>query len=162
MRQDWRGNAVNASDAATVAGIDAFVQGFLAYETGAGQGPAAADADPGCALANAYAAMLCLFLESPEGPPRAAPYLARAEAAAPRRHRARSAWWSPPCVPGRTTTFRARMAVGEEMAARFPRELAMAKATQYHYFNLGDAPGHAAHCGKYRCRRTPTCRTRTA
>jgi tetratricopeptide (TPR) repeat protein len=33
------------------------------------------------------------------------------------------------------------IAVGEELAASHPLELATAKATQYHYFNLGDAAG---------------------
>ena len=33
------------------------------------------------------------------------------------------------------------LAVSEELASRYPRELATAKAAQYHYFNLGDAPG---------------------
>ena len=140
MRQDWLGNAVTAGDDATVAGIDAFMQGFLAYEVGVGKILAAADADASCALANAYAAMLWLFLESPEGPPKAAPYLARAEAASPRateRERrvvaAVRAWAD--------NDMARAITVGEETVARYPRELAMAKVTQYHHFNRGDAPG---------------------
>jgi hypothetical protein len=140
MQSDWRGNPVTTDDAATLAGIDAFAQGFLAYETRAGDILAAADADPDCALANAYAAMLWLFLESPEGVVRARPYLTRAEAAAPgasARERltvaAARAWAD--CDVTRA------VALGEAAAEQFPRDLVLAKVTQYHHFNRGDAPG---------------------
>jgi Flp pilus assembly protein TadD len=139
MLHDWRGQQVTAGGAATVAGVDAFVRGFLAYENCALDILPAADADPDCALANAYAAMLWLFLESPEGPPKALPYLARAEAAphATERERmvlAATRAWADNDIPR-------AIAIGEDAAQRFPRELALAKVTQYHHFNLGDAPG---------------------
>jgi hypothetical protein len=139
MVQDWLGNPVTC-DPATIGGIDAFVEGFLGYEARAAQIVPTADADPGCALAQAYAAMAHMFLEDREGPKQAAHYLARAEAAAPQateRERmvvAAVRAWVDDDMP-RALTF------GEEIAARYPRELAVAKATQYHYFNLGDAPG---------------------
>ena len=140
MHRDWRGNTVTVGAAATVEGIDAFVEGFLAYETRAAQVIGAADADPASALANAYAAMACLFLESPEGAARARPYLARAEAAAPHateRERltvAAARAWADGDIPR-------VLALGEDAAQRFPRDLAIAKIAQYHCFNLGDAPG---------------------
>jgi hypothetical protein len=140
MQPDWRDNPVTTDTAATLAGVDAFAQGFLAYETRAGDILAAADADPDCALANAYAAMLWLFLESPEGVARARPYLARAEAAAPQageRERltvaAARAW-----ADGDATRA---VALGEAASEQFPRDLVLAKVTQYHHFNRGDAPG---------------------
>jgi hypothetical protein len=139
-RHDWRGNAVTAGSDATVAGIDSFVLGFLAYEPDAAKILPAADADADSALANAYAAMLWLFLESPDGPRKAAPYLLRAEtaaAAATERERMTVAAvraWADNDMPR-------AVAIGEDMAERFPRDLAVAKATQYHYFNVGDAPG---------------------
>lgn len=138
--QDWLGNAVTAGGDATVAGVDDFVQGFLGYETRAANIVPAADADPESALANAYAAMLWLFLESPEGPEKAAPYLARAEAAAAHateRERMTVAAvraWADNDMPS-------ALAIGEQVAVEYPRDLAIAKATQYHFFNVGDAPG---------------------
>lgn len=138
--EDWLGNAVTAGSPATLAGIDTFVHDFLAYEAGAGAILAAADADAGSAVANAYAAMLWMFMESPVGPVNAAPYLARAEAAAaqatPREQMVVAAMraWVDNDIPR-------AMAIGEQCAAEYPRELAVAKATQYHYFNTGDAPG---------------------
>ena len=140
LRQDWLGNPSTASSDATVAGISHFTQAFLGYDAGAGQILAVADADPGSTLANAYAAMLWLFMESPEGPPKAAPYLARAEAAAahatPREQMAVAAIraWADDDIA-------AALAIGEQCAAEHPRELSIAKATQYHFFNRGDAPG---------------------
>ncbi len=140
MHQDWRGNVVTAGDATTLAGVDAFVEGFLAYETRAADVIGAADADAGCALANAYAAFAWLFLESPEGLARARPYLARAESAAvcaTERERltvATARAWADGDIPR-------ALALGAHAAEHFPRDLALAKIAQYHCFNLGDAPG---------------------
>jgi hypothetical protein len=140
MHQDWLGNPVTAGSTATIAGVDAFVQGFLGYENGAAKILEAADKDPDCAIANAYAAMAHLFLESPAGLRGAARYLARAEAAAPvateRERMAVAAVraWADNDIPR-------AMAVGREIAERYPRDLVAAKATQYHHFNLGDAAG---------------------
>ena len=140
MHRDWRGNVVTAGDAATLAGVDAFVEGFLAYETRAAEVIGSADADADCALANAYAAIAWLFLESPEGTARARPYLARAEAArahATEREQltvATARAWADGDIPR-------ALALGAHAAAHFPRDLALAKIAQYHCFNLGDAPG---------------------
>src|SRR3974390_650934 len=90
LRQDYLGNPVTAASDATLAAIDDFVGGFLGYEQRMLGVLAAADADPGNCLANAYAGWLWMFLESPEAPGRAAIYLARAErvqAGATRRER---------------------------------------------------------------------------
>jgi hypothetical protein len=119
MHRDCRGNEVTAASAATIAGIDDFVGGLLAYETRAANILASADSDETSALANAYAAMLWLFLESPDGPVKAAPYLARAETGASHataRERmtvaAVRAWADNDC--GRA------IAIGEQMAVDFP------------------------------------------
>src|SRR6056297_493896 len=140
MLTDWRGLPATASGNATVEAIDTFVEGFLGYENKASAIIAAADTDAESTLANAYAAMFCMFLESREAPGMASGYLARAEAAAgvaTERERlvleAARAW--------ATGDIPRAIAVGEEVASRHPRELAVAKTTQYHYFNLGDAAG---------------------
>ncbi len=140
MLADWRGNPVTTDGAATVDGIDAFAQGFLGYETRAGDILGAADADPACALANAYAAMLWLFLESPEGVVRARPYLAHAEAAASRADERERLTVAAVRAWADGDVLRAA-SLGEAAAERFPRDLVLAKMTQYHHFNRGDAPG---------------------
>ncbi|WP_191062126.1 tetratricopeptide repeat protein [Geminicoccus harenae] len=140
MLLDWRGQEVTASSAATVAGIDGFIQSFLAYENGAAVVQEAAKADPDCALANAYAAMLAMFMERADAPLKARPFLDRARASAglaSERERmvvdAVGAW-----VEG---DLPRSIRVSEELLDRYPRELAIAKACQYHHFNRGDAPG---------------------
>lgn len=140
MYQDWLGNAVTAERPETVQGIDDFVHGFVAYETKAVNILPAADNDPGCALANAYAAMLYMFMEAREAPGLARPYLARAEAnaagASEREQMAIAAVraWVDNDMPR-------AIRLCEETAARHPRELATVKAGQYHQFNLGNAAG---------------------
>src|SRR6056297_2669883 len=123
MLTDWRGLPVTASGDATVEAIDTFVEGFLGYENKAASIVAAADADAESSLANAYAAMFCMFLESREAPGMAAGYLDRAQAAAAtatERERlvldAVQAWAAGDMPRG--------IAVGEEVASLYPREIA--------------------------------------
>ena len=140
MFMDWRGQPLTASSAATVAGIDTFALNFLAYENGAGAILRAADDDPDCAVANAYAAMLHMFMEDANAPGNARPYLRRAQAsaaAASERERmvvAAVGAWVEGDVPD-------AIRISEDLLDRYPRELAIAKACQYHHFNLGDSPG---------------------
>ncbi|SDR24562.1 hypothetical protein SAMN05444161_2344 [Rhizobiales bacterium GAS191] len=140
MYKDWLGNTVTAASDATLAGIDDFLQGYLGYEVKAAAIFAAADADADCAIANAYAAICNMYMETPEAPALAKSYIERAEAAAPKASRreqmatkAVRAW-----VDG---DIPATLSLSNEMAQEFPRELAIAKTCQYHLFNLGDSPG---------------------
>ena len=86
MRVDYLGNPVTVSTDASLAAVNDFVDGFLAYETRAANVLSAADADPASALLNVYAGVLWLLLESPEGPGRAAPYVDKALAARSAAH----------------------------------------------------------------------------
>ena len=52
---DLYGLPVTTTNADTLQGIDDFIHGFLSYQTKAANIIAAADADPDCPLANAYA-----------------------------------------------------------------------------------------------------------
>ncbi len=141
------------AQATTSAAIDDFVYGLLGYEPRIANIIAAADAEPGCALAQAYAAALHMLAETTAAMPRARRYLERAEAAAggaPEFDRmavaAIGAW-----VAGDVGQA---IGIGEQAAAAHPRELALAKLTQYHLFNLGDAPGMLRVAGRVigRCR----------
>ena len=64
---DYLGNALTVDRDATRAAIDDFVGGFLCYETRAARIIAAAAADSGNCLANAYAGMIFMLLEAPGG-----------------------------------------------------------------------------------------------
>jgi len=140
MYSDWLGNPVTAASDATLAGIDDFLQGYLGYEVKAGNIFAAADADADCAIANAYAAICNMYMETQDAPALARRYMERAEAAAPNATRRERIAVRTVCawVDG---DIPATLRLSEEMAQEFPRELAIAKTCQYHLFNLGDSPG---------------------
>lgn len=137
MAQDALGNEVSGGNAATLAGIDDFVTGFLAYETKAGNVMAAADADPGSVLANVYAGFSWMFLEAAGARRMAAKYLDRARAAGIPNAREgllieQLRLWIAGDIP-------AVQKIGAEIASRWPRDLASVKLDQYHSFNRGDA-----------------------
>ncbi len=140
MVQDALGNEVSVADAAALAGIDDFVLGFLGYEKKAANIVAAADAAPDSTLANVYAGFIWMFLEAAAAPTMARRYLEAASRASPsanERERmllAQLGRWVENDVP-------AVQAIGDEIVARFPRDLAAVKLHQYHSFNRGDAAG---------------------
>jgi len=140
MREDWLGNPVTTDNEATLAGVNDFTHGFLAYEEKALNILSVADADPDCALANAYAAMLYMFMESRDGPVQAARYLERADAtlanATEQERQVAEAIraWVANDIPK-------AIELCEAAAGNYPRELATVKACQYHQFNLGNSPG---------------------
>ena len=149
------GNPLALADPASEPAVADFVEGFLACEARVANILAAAERDDS-PLVQAYAAMLHLFAEAPEGIAGARPYLARARAAlgaaagasratgtghaafpdpatarAARFVAALDAW-----ADGRT---RAAIALHEAQAREFPRDLVSAKLGQIHAFNLGDS-----------------------
>ena len=139
MRVDFLGNPVSVTTDAALAAVNDFVDGFLAYETRAAGVLAAAEADPASALLNAYAGMLWLLLESPEGPGRAAPYLARAQAARAAAHPREQAvvdfllaWFEDDIARALT--------IADTILAAWPNDLLILKLRQYHDFNRGDFP----------------------
>ena len=138
MGCDYLGNALTVDRDATRAAIDDFVGGFLCYETRAARIIAAAAADCGNCLANAYAGMIFMLLEAPGGPARASGFVANARAAAGGATRREQlnvefvARWAANDVAGALT-------VGDEIADAFPRDLVIVKLHQYLNFNRGRA-----------------------
>ncbi|HUZ13935.1 MAG TPA: tetratricopeptide repeat protein [Caulobacteraceae bacterium] len=133
---DFLGNPVSATDRAALAAIDDFVAGFLGYESRAANVVRAAAAHPDQGLLCAYAGALFMLMESPQGPQRARPWLARAEAAALNRREARFAAFLAAWIGG---DIPAAQATGEAMIADWPRDLVVVKLCQYLAFNRGDA-----------------------
>lgn len=137
MAQDALGNEVSSGEAATLAGIDDFITGFLAYETKAANVMAVADADDGSVLANVYAGFSWMFLEAAAAPAMASKYLRRAEAAGvPNSREAllieQLRCWIAGDIPG-------VQHLGAEIVRRWPRDLTSVKLDQYFSFNRGDA-----------------------
>ncbi len=138
MGFDYLGNALSVDRDATRAAIDDFVGGLLCYETRAARIIAAAAADPGNCLANAYAGMIFMLLEAPEAAARASGFVAQARAAAGRttpREQLNVAFvtrWASNDIAG-------ALSIGDEILDSFPRDLVIVKLHQYLNFNRGRA-----------------------
>jgi hypothetical protein len=136
---DSLGNPVTADSQATLSGVEDFVGGLLGYETRIVTVMAAAKADPDSCLVNAYAGAVALFAEAPGAAENAGRYLDRAERAArgaTERERMVTAFirlWQ-------RDEIDAARRLGSEIAAAYPRDLALVKLHQYLSFNIGDAP----------------------
>ena len=138
MSTDALGNAVTLESDASLAALNDFVEGFIASEARAANILQAQD-DP-AAIVQAYCAALHMFAETADAAANARPFIERAHAAAgratPREQRfvaAVAAW-----VAGDVATA---MALHEEQAREFPRDLVSLKLGHYHLFNRGDSPG---------------------
>ena len=138
MAQDALGNEVSRASAKTLQGIDDFVTGFLGYEKKAANIIGAADGEPDAVLANVYAGVVWMFLEADGAKAAASTYLRRAQSAASganERERmllGQLEAWIGDDVPK-------VQAIGDEIVARYPRDLASVKLHQYFSFNRGDA-----------------------
>jgi predicted Zn-dependent protease len=141
MLADSLGNPVTLADAASLAGVNDFVEGLVACEARVLRVLDVA-ATEHAAIVQAYAAALHMFAETPDAPVQARPWLARAQAAvdagaATGRERlfgaAIAAW-----VEGETDLA---IRMHEQLAREHPRDLVSVKLGQYHLFNRGDAPG---------------------
>jgi len=138
MMQDTLGNEVTGTSPAVLSALNDFVTGFLSFQPQAINVLKLVDDHPDCCLANTYAGILWMFLESPQAPEKAAPYVARALAAkGTEREKLNArvlAAWAADDVPG-------AIALCEEIGSRWPSDLAMIKLGQTFLFNIGDAPG---------------------
>ena len=140
MSKDRWGLEVTTDNPAAVEGLNTFDTSFLTYGTTAAAVWDAARADPACVMAQAKAAALEMFLQTGESVTKARPWLRNAEphlAKATERERlwhAQVAAW----VAGD-----AEKAIGltEEIAMRWPQDLAAVKMTQFHMFHVGDLAG---------------------
>ena len=138
MSLDYLGNPIDTQHPATRQGLDDFIGGFLGYQPRAEGILAAADADPDSALANAFAGLLLMFIESPEGPTLAEHYRQRAAAVNTDHPRARrylallDAWVR--------DDLDHVLHLSEQLLDHYPRDLFAAKLNQYLEFNRGNWP----------------------
>lgn len=148
MNEDFWGNRITASEPATISAVRDFSEGLIAFDRKAGSIIRAAKKDPGCAVANAYAAMLMMFLEMADSPAAAAPFLAAAEAASggvtdrEKRIITAARHWVARDIP-------ALIDEGKAILDDHPGDLVMVKIRQTMQFDWGDAAGmlHSAHYG---------------
>lgn len=135
---DSLGNLATPRDAASMAALNDFVEGFIACEARAVNVlQAAGDTS---AIVQACCAALHMFAESADAPRNARPFIDQALASAPeasereQRFVAAVAAWVDGDLPR-------AIALHEEQARLHPRDLASLKLGQYHLFNRGDSPG---------------------
>lgn len=131
---------VTTNSTSAVEYIDRFLIAMLSFSKDADIIYAAVDADPTCAIANAYAAALHLFVGSHDALHEARPYLQAA--VANRKHvteherffiNAIEAWAE------RNMTM--AIAAHEAIASLFPRDLLSVQIGQFHYANTGNTAG---------------------
>ncbi|TFY88083.1 tetratricopeptide repeat protein [Pseudomonas nabeulensis] len=138
MPLDYLGNPIDTPHPSTRQGLDDFIGGFLGYQPRAEGILAAADADPDSALANAFAGVLLMFIESPEGPALAAKYHQRGVAVNSDHPRAQlylsllHAWIN--------DDLDQVLHLSEHALDLYPRDLFAAKLNQYVEFNRGNWP----------------------
>ncbi|MBM3558208.1 MAG: tetratricopeptide repeat protein, partial [Alphaproteobacteria bacterium] len=140
MLTDALGNPVSTDHPEALRAIDAFGAGFLGYTTALVDILKGAQADPHCAVAQALSGVLFLFLESADGPPRAAPHIAAARAAVARGTEREKMLVSAVECWARGEIDKS-IAIFRGMADAYPRDLVANKLGQYHAFNRGDLAG---------------------
>ncbi|MEM7546382.1 MAG: tetratricopeptide repeat protein [Pseudomonadota bacterium] len=145
---DFWGNAITVSEPTTAAAVRDFSEGLIKFDRKAGGIIRAAKNDPGCAVANAYAAMLMMFLEMADSPRAAAPFLKAAEAGSggvtdrEKQIIACARHWVARDIP-------ALVKAGKTLLDDHPSDLVMVKIRQTMQFDWGDAAGmlHSARYG---------------
>lgn len=136
---DCLGNPATLEDESSLAPLNDFVEGFIASEARAVNILAAAPGDPS-PIVQACAAAVHMFAENAAAPANARPFLERALAGEgrctqrERRFIRAVAAWVDGDIPR-------AIALHEEQAREFPRDLASLKLGHYHLFNRGDSPG---------------------
>jgi tetratricopeptide (TPR) repeat protein len=139
MWTDGLGNALTLADARSLAAADDFVLGFIASEARAVNVLAAAATDDS-PIVQAYAAAVHMFAESREAPANARPFIDRAQARASESTLREQRFIAAIDAWSRGDIARA-IALHEEQANEFPRDLVSVKLGQYHLFNIGDSAG---------------------
>lgn len=139
IHRDCLGNPLSTTDPAAVAQIDGFIAGYLGNRASMARLAATVDDYPTEPLLNAYAAMLWMFLEAPEAPAKAAPYLARATAARAGAT-VREALAIDMAAAWQAADWDELQALGNAALAQFPADAVLGKLHIYHCFNRGDGP----------------------
>ncbi len=139
MLTDSLGNPVHLDDPSSLVALNDFVEGFISCEARVANILQVAQTDHS-AIVQASCAALHMFAESADAPRNAAPFItmalqqaAHASAREQRFVHAVAAW-----VQG---DIASAIALHEEQARAYPRDLASLKLGQYHLFNQGNGPG---------------------
>lgn len=135
---DTYGQKVSGASAETIAAINRFGSEWISYGPDLAGVIAAAQAEPACALANAFAALLHMSLEAASGYAAATPFLERLRSAqqhaTPREQAIVEA-----ALHWGAEDYGASLKAFEAAVSLAPSDIVAAKWGQYLAFNLGDA-----------------------
>lgn len=134
---DARGLAITGATSEVVAGLDRFVSELLGMGRGAPDICGLAEAHPACPLAQAYAASLYAFAQSPQLAAEGRGWIARARAAADAASEHELAFIAA-VEAGIAGDLETAIAAHEAIAARWPQETVSAKLAEFHLFETGE------------------------
>ena len=141
MTTDSLGNPVALREAGSLGAVNDFVEGFIACEARVVNILQVAKTDDS-PLVQACCAALHMFAESGQAAANAAPFIARAQAGlADTAISARERRWVAAVAAWVAGDLPRAMALHEQQAREYPRDLASLKLGQYHLFNAGNSPG---------------------
>lgn len=137
MREDMFGNRLTTQSDQTVVAINQFVESYIGFGTDFAPIFEASDNDPDCAIAAAYAALLGIFMETPEGHAIARKYYAQAQSGMNKATEREQLFIS--CIldicDNRMGSLLKKL---RQLVMDFPGDLFGAKLCQNTYFNIGD------------------------
>jgi tetratricopeptide (TPR) repeat protein len=136
MKFDSRGLAVTTESDDAIHAIDHYAHELLSLGTDAAAVQAAADANPDCAMLQACAASTFLYSQTTAGSRKGAPYLARAETRLGELTE-REQVFIGAVKAGCAGDFESALALYEQIADRWPRDMVAAKLAEFHFFETG-------------------------
>ena len=136
MKFDSRGLAVSTESDGAIAAIDHYAHELIALGTDAAAVRGAADANPDCAMLQAYCASTFLYSQTTAGSQQAAPYLDRA-ARRIGELTEREQVFIGAVKLGCAGDFEGALALYEQIAERWPRDMVAAKLAEFHFFETG-------------------------
>ncbi len=133
MKHDSRGLAVTTDSDSVIRAIDHYAHELVSLGSNSALVRYAADANPGCAMLQAYAASMFLYSQTTADAKKAAPYLARA------RERLgdlteREQVFIRAVDAGCAGDFESALKHYETIADRWPRDMVAAKIADFHFF----------------------------
>ncbi|HKN14618.1 MAG TPA: hypothetical protein VJX68_15630 [Candidatus Binatus sp.] len=136
MKFDNRGLAVATESDGAIHAIDHYAHELLALGTHAAAVQVAADAYPDCAMLQACCASTFLYSQTTAGAKQAAPFLARAETRLADLTEREQVFINA-VKAGCAGDFESALALYEQIADRWPRDMVAAKLAEFHFFETG-------------------------
>ncbi len=136
MKFDSRGLAVTTESDDAIHAIDHFAHELIALGTDVAAVQAAADAYPDCAMLQVCCASMFLYSQTTAGAKQATPYLARAETRLGDLTEHEQVFINA-VKTGCAGDFEGALALYEQIADRWPRNVIAAKLAEFHFFETG-------------------------